>query len=100
MIEKLSNPLVLANVNYRLPFKLHTHASVGGLKVVLYRHQAEFDSVIAYFSCSLKLAERNYPVHKLDVLALKLAVTDKFYNFINFPIGATGLSAVCDCGIS
>ena len=76
MAEKLSNPPVLANVDYKLPFKIHTHASVSGLKVVLYWHQEGFDSVIAYVSCSLKLAERNYPVHKLDVLALKLAVTD------------------------
>ena len=34
--------------------------------------------VIAFVSQSLSKAERNYPVHKLEFLALKWAVTEKF----------------------
>ena len=33
---------------------------------------------IAYASRSLNRSERNYPAHKLESLALKLAISDKF----------------------
>ena len=35
--------------------------------------------VIVYASRSLSKSERNYPVHKLEFLALKWAITDKFH---------------------
>ena len=82
IIEKLSNPPVLAYANYNLPFKVHTDASTSGLGAVLYQQQDGVDKVIAYASRSLKPAERNYPAHKLEFLALKWAVTDKFHDYL------------------
>ena len=82
VIEKLSNPPVLAYADYRLPFKLHTDASCSGLGAVLYQCQDGLDRVIAYASRSLKPSEGNYPVHKLEFLALKWAVTDKFHDYL------------------
>ena len=82
VIEKLSNPPVLAYADYRLPFKLHTDASCSGLGAVLYQCQDGLDRVIAYASRSLKPSERNYPAHKLEFLALKWAVTDKFHDYL------------------
>ena len=41
--EKLMNPPVLAYADYRLPFKLHTDASVTGLGAVRYQHQDGHD---------------------------------------------------------
>ena len=38
--------------------------------------------VIAYASHSLSNTERNYPGHKLEVLALKWAVTDRFHEYL------------------
>lgn len=82
IIEKLSNPPVLAYADYRKPFKLHTDASSSGLGAVLYQQQDGIDRVIAYASRSLKPSERNYPAHKLEFLALKWAITDKFHDYL------------------
>jgi transposase InsO family protein len=39
-------------------------------------------SVIAYASRGLRSSERNYPAHKLEFLALKWAITDKFHDYL------------------
>ena len=80
--EMLTNPPVLAYADYRKPFKLQTDASVSGLGEVLYQHQDGMDRVIAYASRSLNPSERNYPAHKLEFLALKWAITDKFHDYL------------------
>ena len=38
--------------------------------------------MIGYASRGLTSSERNYPVHKLEFLVLKWAVTDKFYDYL------------------
>ena len=38
--------------------------------------------MIAYASRSLKPAEKNYPAHKLEFLALKWAVCEKFHDYL------------------
>ena len=73
---------MLAYADYSLPFKVHTDASFDGLGAVLYQHQADRDRVIAYASRSLKPSERNYPAHKLEFLALKWAVSEKFHDYL------------------
>ena len=77
IIERLTHPPVLAYADYKLPFKLHTDASSTGLGAVLYQYQET--------SRSLKPAEKNYPAHKLEFLALKWAVTDKFHDYLYGP---------------
>ena len=37
---------------------------------------------MAYTSQSLTRSKRNYPVHKLEFLALKWAITDKFHEYL------------------
>ena len=64
------------------PFILHTDASGDGLGAVLYQDQDGQKRVIAYASRSLTKSERNYPVHKLEILALKWAITDKFHEYL------------------
>ena len=80
--EKLSEPPILAYADYSLPFQLHTDASTTGLGAVLYQNQDGVDRVVSYASRSLKDSERNYPAHKLEFLALKWAITEKFHNYL------------------
>ena len=82
VIEKLTSPPILAYADYTLPFILHTDASNEGLGAVLYQKQGGIDGVIAYASRSLRGAERLYPAHKREFLALKWAVTDKFHEYL------------------
>ena len=71
---------VLASANYKQPFVLHTDASTTGLGAVLYQRQSDSkERVIAYAS---QPAERNYDAHKLEFLALKWAVTDRFHKYL------------------
>ena len=74
--------LILAYADFKAPFILHTDASGDGLGAVLYQVQAGKQRVIAYASQSLTRSERNHPVHKLEFLALKWAITDKFHEYL------------------
>ena len=49
---------------------------------MLYQDQDGYKGVIEYASRSLSKSERNYPVHKLEFLALKWAITDKFHEYL------------------
>ena len=73
---------ILAYADFRAPFILHTDASGDGLGAVLYQVQEGKQRVIAYAYRSLTRSERNYPVHKLEFLALKWAITDKFHEYL------------------
>ena len=73
---------ILAYADFKAPFILHTDASGDGLGAALYQVQEGKQRVIAYASLSLTRSERNYPVHKLEFLALKCAITDKFYEYL------------------
>ena len=53
------------------------------LGAVLYQQDEKGKNrVIAYASRTLSQAERNYPAHKLDFLALKWAVTSRFHEYL------------------
>lgn len=80
--EKLPQFPVLAYADYSLEFKLHTNASLTELGAVLHQYQGGPDRVIAYASRSLRPEETNYPIHKLEFLALKWAVIEKFYDYL------------------
>jgi hypothetical protein len=82
LIEKLCSPPVLAFPDYNLPFILHTDASLKGLGAVLYQEQDGKERVIAYSSRGLKNSEKHYPAHKLEFLAMKWAVTEKFKDWL------------------
>ena len=73
---------ILAYADFKTPFILHTDATSDGLEAVLYQNQDNQRRVIAYASRSLSPSKRNYPVHKLEFLAFKLAITDKFHEYL------------------
>lgn len=80
--EILTSPPILAYPEFQKPFELHTDASGKGLGAVLYQTQDSQKKVIAYASRSLSRAEKNYSAFKLEYLALKWAVTEKFSDYL------------------
>ena len=84
IIDFLASPEVIAYPDYSSPFIVHCDASQEGLGAVLYQKQGEEMRVISYASKTLSPAERNYHLHsgKLEFLALKWAVTDKFRDYL------------------
>ena len=74
---------ILAYADYKRDFQLHTDACERGLGGVLYQKDENgLQRVIAYASQSLSPTERNYPAHKLEFLALKWVVTDRFHGYL------------------
>ena len=81
----LTNPPVLAYPLYTKPFIVETDASNDGLGAVLSQEQDGKVRPIAYASRGLRGAERNkknYSPRKLELLALKWAVTEKFREYL------------------
>ena len=73
---------MLAYTDYSKPFLLNIDASGDGLAAVLYQEHNGIEHVIAYASRGLRAYECNYPAHKLEFLALKWAVCDKFSDYL------------------
>lgn len=76
---------VLAYADFQLPFLLYTDASHTGLGAVLAQIQEGRERVIAYASRSLRPTEKNdknYSSFKLELLALKWAIVDKFREYL------------------
>lgn len=83
--SKLTTAPVLAYADFSLPFILEVDASYGGLGAVLSQEQQGKVRPIAYGSRSLKPTERNtstYSSMKLEFLALKWAMTEKFREYL------------------
>ena len=72
--SSLVSPPILAYADYDRPFILHTDASRDGLGAVLCQECEGKEHVVAYASRGLTKSEKNYPVHKQELLALKWAI--------------------------
>uniref|UniRef100_A0A3Q1HDU2 Gypsy retrotransposon integrase-like protein 1 n=1 Tax=Acanthochromis polyacanthus TaxID=80966 RepID=A0A3Q1HDU2_9TELE len=82
IIGKLTSAPILAFANPQLPYILHTDACRDGLGAALYQEQGGRLRAIAYASRGLSKSEQNYPTHKLEFLALKWAVCEKFSDYL------------------
>lgn len=82
LIHKLTTAPVLGFADAKQPYILHTDASIHGLGAALYQEQDGHLRVIAFASRGLSNCEKRYPTHKLEFLALKWAVTDKFFDYL------------------
>lgn len=83
--SRLVSAPVLAYANFSLPFILEVDASFCGLGAVLSQEQEGKVRPVAYASRSLSPSERNmsnYSSMKLEFLALKWAMTEKFREYL------------------
>ena len=84
--EALISSPILAYPDYSKPFILETDASLKGLGAVLTQVDDEgYGRIISYASCTLKPYKRSmqkYSPAKLELLALKWAVCDKFRDYL------------------
>ena len=78
--ERISYP------DFEKPFFMTCDASNYGLGAVLYQNQEGVDRVISYASRTLTDAETNYNLHsgKLEFLALKWAITERFSDYLRY----------------
>lgn len=82
LIKKLTSSPVLGFADPKLPYILHTDASMTGLRAALNQEQEGQLRVIAYASRGLSGSEARYPAHKLEFLALKWSVCEKFHDYL------------------
>ena len=84
MITYMKSPQIMAFPDYNKPFIVNCDASADGLGAVLYQKQDGVNRVISYASRTLSDTERNYHLHsgKLEFLALKWAITEKFADYL------------------
>lgn len=82
LIENLTTAPVLGFADSSRPYILHTDASVTGLGAALYQEQEGNLRVIAFASRGLSQSESRYPAHKLEFLALKWSITEKFQDYL------------------
>ena len=80
--ELCTTTLILAYADFGKPFRLHTDASVLDLGAILYQKQDGVKKVISYASQLLTKSEAKYPVHKLEFLCLKWAITNQFHEYM------------------
>lgn len=82
---KLTSSPVLAYADFTLPFILEVDASLSGLGAVLSQNQGGKIRPIAFASRGLRPTERNmanYSSMKLEFLALKWAMSEKFREYL------------------
>ena len=83
--RRLTTAPVLAYADFKLPFVVEIDASYHGLGAVLSQEQEGRRRPIAFASRGLRKSERNmnnYSSMKLEFLALKWAVTEKFREYL------------------
>ena len=102
--EALTSAPILAYLNYTRPFILETDTSLKGLGAVLSQEDDAGNlCIISYASCTLKLYKRsmqNYSSAKLELLALKWSVCEKFRHYLigskfTMPTDNNPLTYVC-----
>ncbi|XP_053878901.1 uncharacterized protein LOC128834319 [Malaclemys terrapin pileata] len=82
IISRLTHAPILVFADPSKPFILHTDASLEGLGAVLYQEVEGKHKPVAFASRGLSDSETRYPIHKLEFLALKWAITEKFRNYL------------------
>lgn len=82
--SSLVHSVVLVHPDFTRPFVLSTDASLDGIGAVLSQVQEGETRArpIAFASKSLSQSQKHYPAHRLEFLALKWSVCDKFSHWL------------------
>lgn len=82
--SSLAQSVVLAHPDFTCPFVLSTDASLDGIGAVLSQVQQGETRArpVAFASKSLSRSQKNYPAHRLEFLALKWSICDKFSHWL------------------
>jgi len=80
--EAMTSAPVLAFADFDRSFTLEIDGSSHGLGAILSQHVEGKLHPIAYASRGLTSAESRYPAHKLEFLAMKWAISEKFYDYL------------------
>ena len=81
--EICSDTPILAYADYNKCFKVHTDTSEQGLDAVLYQDQDDGTTrVITYARRNLSKSEKRYHSSKLEFLALKWSVCERFHEYL------------------
>lgn len=80
----LVHSVVLAHPDFNRPFMLSTDASLDGIGAVLSQIQEGETRArpIAFAGKSLSRSQKNYPAHRLEFLALKWSICEKFSHWL------------------
>ena len=84
LVKLITTAPILAYPDFSKEFFVHTDASGNGLGAILYQAHGEDNRVVAYASRTLKPSEKNYHRSKLEFLAMKWAVTEKFRPYLAY----------------
>ncbi len=86
LINYLKSPEVISYPDFDIPFFVTCDACNDGLGAVLYQKQNGVNRVISFASRTLSDAEKKYHLHsgKLEFLALKWAITEKFSDYLKY----------------
>ena len=82
--SELTHRVTLAHPNFDQPFILAVNASFDGIGAVL-SQVAPGETIarpVAFASKTLTHSQMNYPAHRLEFLALKWAICDKFSHWL------------------
>ena len=84
LVDMVTSAPILAYPDYTQRFFVHTDASGIGLGAILYQEKDGLVRVLGYGSRTLKPAEKKYHSTKLETLALKWAITEKFKDYLAY----------------
>ena len=82
LIDLITQQPILAYPDYNEEFYIHTDASLHGLGCILYQRQEGKIRVISYGSRTLRPAEEIYHSTKLEFIALKWGICEKFHDYL------------------
>ena len=81
--KAICEEVILKYPDFTQPFRIQTDASRTGLGAMLEQEENGKWRPVAFASRKTSATEKNYPTHKLEYLALKWAITEKFQDYVS-----------------